>query len=178
MGEAAPRWPACSWRDLNPTRRARGGSNSRWSMKREGTAMYLAIEIGGTKLQLCVGPATAGPLAVLERLAVDPDRGAEGIGNRSLASRHRSLREHAVVRVGVGFGGPVDAAAGRTIRSFQIEGWEGFPLRDWCQNVFDVPVVIENDSNLAGLGKARFGAAAARGSCFTAMWAAASAGPW
>jgi glucokinase len=120
--------------------------------------MYLAIEIGGTKLQLCVGPATGGPLAVLERIAVDPDRGADGIRDQIARVAPPLIARHAVVRVGVGFGGPVDAAAGRTIRSFQIEGWEGFPLREWCQNVFGVPVVIENDSNLAGLGEARCGA--------------------
>lgn len=120
--------------------------------------MYLGIEIGGTKLQLGVGSGTGRPLAVLERCDVDPIRGAAGIREQLARIGKRLIDQYAVQRVGVGFGGPVDAAKGRTIRSFQIAGWADFPLCDWCQQVFGLPTVIENDSNLAGLGEARFGA--------------------
>ena len=41
--------------------------------------MFLGIEIGGTKLQLGVSPAEDGKLTALERAAVQPENGAQGI---------------------------------------------------------------------------------------------------
>ena len=60
--------------------------------------------------------------------------------------------------MGIGFGGPVDADTGRTILSHHVEGWSDFPLADWCRQTLGVPATIGNDSDLAGLGEARFGA--------------------
>ena len=44
--------------------------------------MYLAIEIGGTNLQLAGGDAAGSPLEVVERRDVDPVQGAKGIRNQ------------------------------------------------------------------------------------------------
>lgn len=120
--------------------------------------LYLGIEIGGTKLQLGVGTGSGGPLEALERCEVDPLRGAEGIREQIAQIGKMLIARYDVRRIGVGFGGPVDAASGRVITSFQIDGWEGDPLCDWCRGTLGLPTVLENDSNLAGLGEARFGA--------------------
>ncbi len=120
--------------------------------------LYLGIEIGGTKLQLGVGSGTGGPLEVLERCEVDPSRGAEGIREQIAQIGKMLIARYDIRRIGVGFGGPVDAASGRVITSFQIDGWDGDPLCDWCRGTLGLPAVLENDSNLAGLGEARFGA--------------------
>jgi len=127
------------------------------SQERKGT-MYLGIEIGGTKLQLGVGSGRGGPLEAVERLAVDPAGQAAGIRQRIRDVGGRLVRQHQVKAVGVGFGGPVHAATGRTIRSYQVEGWDDFPLADWCRQTLGLPTVVGNDSDLAGLGEARFGA--------------------
>ncbi len=58
----------------------------------------------------------------------------------------------------MGFGGPVDAAAGRTITSHQVEGWADFPLADWCRQTLGLPTALANDSDSAGLAEALFGA--------------------
>ena len=72
----------------------------------------LGIEVGGTKLQLGIGRAD-GSLAALERLSVNPTRGAKGILDQIEAAigtlLHRMmLSPHDVRAIGVGFGGPVD----------------------------------------------------------------------
>jgi glucokinase len=119
---------------------------------------YLAIEIGGTKLQLGVGCGQGGPLAALTRLDVDPSRGAEGIRRQIEQAAPDLIRTHQASGVGIGFGGPVDAAAGRTITSHHVEGWNDFPIVAWCRQSLGLPAVLGNDSDLAGLGEARFGA--------------------
>lgn len=120
--------------------------------------MLLGIEIGGTKLQLGVGSGHGPPLVELVRLEVRPERGAEGIRQQIAEHAGRLLAKHAIQAVGIGFGGPVDSARGRTIVSHQVRGWEDFPLAHWCRQTLGVPVLVANDSDSAGVAEARFGA--------------------
>lgn len=128
-----------------------------------GEAWLLGIEIGGTKLQLGIGPG-GGELAALERRHVDPSRGAAGIRAQIEAAfpeliRRAGLTGQPIRSIGIGFGGPVDAAHGRIERSYQVPGWDGFPLADWMRDRFGVSsVVVQNDADTAGLAEARFGA--------------------
>ncbi len=124
--------------------------------------MYLGIEIGGTKLQLGLGGGD-GRLAGLWRRPVEPAAGAEGIRRHILAAVPELLDSADLDRkqlqgVGIGFGGPVDDATRTVIKSHQIPGWEGFPLADWLAELLDVPAVLGNDADVAGLAEARFGA--------------------
>jgi len=120
--------------------------------------MFLGIEIGGTKLQLGVGRGDGQPLIALDRLDVDPGRGAEPIRHEIVRAAKALIERHGIRAVGFGFGGPVDAATGRTLLSHQVEGWRDFPLRDWCRETLGLPTVVSNDSDSAGLAEARFGA--------------------
>lgn len=128
--------------------------------------MLLAIEIGGTKLQLGVGTGEGGPLAEVLRLDVDPSHGAEGILRQIAAAAPAMIAKHQVTKAGIGFGGPVDAAAGHTIKSHHVDGWTAFPLVQWCRDNLGLAAVLGNDSDLAGLGEARFGAGRGAKVCF------------
>jgi glucokinase len=124
--------------------------------------MYLGIEIGGTKLQLGLGPGD-GTLAALWRRMVDVAAGPEGIRRQIMAAVPELLAKGEMDRsqidgVGIGFGGPVDDATHTIIKSHQIEGWDDFPLADWITDLLDLPVVLGNDSDVAGLAEALFGA--------------------
>jgi glucokinase len=123
----------------------------------------LGIEIGGTKLQLGVGDGQ-GRLVALERLRVDPPRGAAGIlaqiqGAFGTLLEKTNLTAHQIEAIGIGFGGPVEASRGRTQKSYQVSGWDDFPLTSWISEHLGVPlVVLENDADSAALAEARFGA--------------------
>jgi glucokinase len=52
----------------------------------------------------------------------------------------------------------LDIAKGTVAVSHQVEGWSGFPLRDWLHDLTGLPVVIENDANTAALAEALRGA--------------------
>jgi glucokinase len=124
--------------------------------------MYLGIEIGGTKLQLGLGPGD-GTIAGLWRGDVDPIGGAEGIRRQILAAVPELLRSARVgparlKAVGVGFGGPVDDLTQRIIKSHQIEGWDEFPLAQWLKDALQVPAFLGNDADVAGLAEALHGA--------------------
>jgi glucokinase len=120
--------------------------------------MLLGIEIGGTKLQLAVGPGGGAPLVELRRVDVDPGAGAQGVLRQIAEVGEALVQGHEIQAVGIGFGGPIDMPAGTTITSHQVEGWDGFPLVDWCRDTFGLPAGLVNDSDAAGLAEARFGA--------------------
>jgi glucokinase len=125
--------------------------------------MYLGIEIGGTKLQLGLGPGD-GTLAALWRGPVDVAAGGEGIRRQIVAAVPELLGKagltHEQVRgIGIGFGGPVDDATQTVIKSHQIEGWDNFPLADWLADLLGWPAALGNDADVAGLAEALFGAA-------------------
>jgi glucokinase len=120
--------------------------------------MFLGIEIGGTKLQLGVGPGNAATLVEIRRFDVKPTHGAAGIREDIERAGRELIKKHRVKLVGYGFGGPVDVARGRVIKSHQIEGWDDFPLAAWTKDTLGVAAVLGNDADMAGLAEARFGA--------------------
>lgn len=120
--------------------------------------MFLGIEIGGTKLQLGIGDGRGGELADLVRRDVDRQRGAAGILEQIERCGTELLRQHAIQRIGIGFGGPVNSITGVATKSHQVAGWDNFPLAAWCQDKLGKLTVIGNDCDAAALAEAKCGA--------------------
>ncbi|MGF1448843.1 MAG: ROK family protein [Opitutales bacterium] len=120
-------------------------------------ANLVAIEIGGTKLQLVRGNAQ-GKITERARFHVDRSQGAQGILRHIEQTLDAFQRDAQIEAIGVGFGGPFNRASGTVAASYHIEGWHGFPLRDWLQERARCPVEIDNDANVAALAEAHFGA--------------------
>jgi len=125
--------------------------------------LCLGVEIGGTKLQLGLGGGD-GRIAALERRAIRPEAGAQGI----LLQIERMFADLMAgpagggglpEAAGIGFGGPVDVDRGVVLRSHQVEGWDGFELAGWVRRTLGIDrVAIQNDADTAGLGESLFGA--------------------
>lgn len=95
--------------------------------------MYLGIEIGGTKLQLGIGPGD-GTLAAFERLQVVPADGGAGIRKQILDAvpglvARAGLQSGQLRGMAYGFGGPVDDTTRRVLKSHQVHGWFASPVR-------------------------------------------------
>ncbi len=121
--------------------------------------MIIAIEIGGTKLQIAIADTNLQELMHVLRFAVDMEFGAQGILNIINTTVQQIIDEgNEIAAIVVGFGGPVNAATGEVATSHQIGGWRGFKLSEWFSNRFSFPVFIENDANIAALAEAHFGA--------------------
>lgn len=122
----------------------------------------IAVEIGGTKLQACLGD-TGGQILETRRGQVPEGANAERILSWFEGSVPELLavakdRGLAPARLGAGFGGPVDAEAGHTLVSHQVAGWDGFPLQRWFEERFELPTRIANDANAAGWAEYCLGA--------------------
>ena len=118
----------------------------------------LAIEIGGTKLQVGVAMQPGEPWLAIERALVDPEAGASGIRDTLERLARPLIDQYRPSHVGIGFGGPVDPRRGRTVTSHQIDGWDDFDLRGWCHDRLGLPCAMANDCDAAALGEARHGA--------------------
>ena len=118
---------------------------------------FLAIEIGGTKLQVCAGTAD-GAIVARARFAVDRAGGGEGIRAQIIGALPELIAKWGPRAIGVGYGGPVDWKTGRIKCSHHIAGWDNFPLGDWLREGTSLPVFVENDANVAALGEAVHGA--------------------
>jgi glucokinase len=127
--------------------------------------MLLGIEIGGTKLQLGVGPGD-GTLVALERFDVQPKLGAAGILDQIERGAQPLIARHDVTAIGFGFGGPVNRATGCVVKSHHIDGWEDFGVVEWCSKTLSLPATLENDCDAAALAEARFGAGRGRNPVF------------
>jgi glucokinase len=118
---------------------------------------FVAIEIGGTKLQLAVGDRL-GRILHRVRFAVDRTEGAAGIRSRIAQALPELLTAWSPCAVGVGYGGPVDWRTGKIACSHHIAGWSDFALGEWLSGLAGLPAFVENDANAAALGEALFGA--------------------
>jgi glucokinase len=76
---------------------------------------------------------------------------------RSLLEQN-NVRPDRLIRIGVGFGGPVDPDRGKVRFSPRMSGWENFQLQNTFERAFDTVTLIDNDANLIALGEATFGA--------------------
>ena len=119
--------------------------------------LILGVEIGGTKLQLAIGTRDGEILDIIHG-RVKVDKGAPGIRNwlednlPEMFARAEDLKGE-IVAAGIGFGGPIDTAKGEVLKSVQIRGWSGFPIKSWFEEKFNVPTVVANDSNAATWGE-------------------------
>jgi glucokinase len=125
--------------------------------------LSIGIEIGGTKTQVGIGSAEAGLLPDgIVRRQVNRPQGADGIrrdlismAEELLATKNLTLAD--IDKVGIGYGGILDSARGMTLKSYQIDGWTDFPLREWAERQWGKPVVVENDASTAGLAESMLG---------------------
>lgn len=118
---------------------------------------FLAIEIGGTKLQIVAGTAT-GEILDRRRFAVDRSAGGAAIRAQIEGALPELLTKWSPSAIGCGYGGPVDWKTGRINRSHHVQGWEDFPLGEWLRERTGLPAAVDNDANVAAYGEALLGA--------------------
>ena len=69
------------------------------------------------------------------------------------------LRLDRIQAIGVGVPGPIVSEAGMVSGPPIMPGWDGFPIRDFLQGLWNCHVSLNNDSDLGALGEWAYGAA-------------------
>ncbi len=125
-------------------------------------SLYLGIDLGGTKVLALVGTSDGQTLG--EGLVVTPaDEGAERVVAAMLHAAEQAVAAALVdigtlAGVGIASAGAIDYNHGSVIHSPHLSGWDHVPLVSMLRRHLNVPIVIDNDANLAALGEHRYGA--------------------
>jgi glucokinase len=117
----------------------------------------LGIDLGGTK----IAAAAVEEGKILDYHRVDtPRTGIEDVLDSMAAAAKAVLALHPDIRaIGVGSPGPIDFTRGMVVFAPNIPGMENAPLVSGLERRLELPVVLENDANAAGLAEHLYGAA-------------------
>lgn len=123
---------------------------------------YIGIDIGGTRHNIGLSVQDG---VLIEQIEKNTDRqgGPKAMISsiveiiNQLISKNK-IDKSRIKRVGIGFGGPVNSYKGIVIRSVHVDGWDNYPLAQEIANLVNIPVIIDNDVNVAVLGEWYFGA--------------------
>ncbi len=83
--------------------------------------------------------------------SVGPDRTLEALHGMFSRLERRTRAEPWAI--GIGVSGTVDFERGRVLSSPALPGWDGFSVRSWLRDHYDVPVWVDRDVNLMALGE-------------------------
>ena len=118
---------------------------------------HIAIDIGGTNMRAASYPQDSTEPIKYNRISTR----SEGL---PVEDRLNHLIEtvwpddYPVSAVGVAAPGPLDPVNGIIIQPPNIPEWNYFPLQEFLVDKLDIPVLIDNDANMAAFGEWNFGA--------------------
>jgi len=117
--------------------------------------LTIGVDIGGTKVLGAVVDENGEVLAQTRRDTPALDTGA--IVDRTVAVIEELRAAHDVSAVGIGAAGWIDAARANVLYAPNL-AWRNEPLRDLLAAQVDLPLVVENDGNVAAWAEFLFGA--------------------
>jgi glucokinase len=132
---------------------SRGGRRSILLQFNPRVESVVGVEMGARRLTAVLTDLDGDVIEQRQEVLVEPSQALEAISriiDGLLASSYNvGLR---VRGIGVGVPGSVEASNG-IVNFARVFGWHRFPLRDWLQDRFSVPIYIDNDVNMAVLGE-------------------------
>ena len=120
------------------------------------SATVLAVDIGGTKLE--VGVVSAGGAVLSSARIPTPVTEDAEVVYGALTELISKVDSSAMSAVGVGSGGPM-TKGGDLLSPLNIPAWRDFPLKLKLAELLGRPIYVDNDAKVLAVGERRFGAA-------------------
>ena len=125
-----------------------------------GTRVAIGVDLGGTNLKMAL-VSDNGDILFDLRKDTHAEKGVDfilseiGEGIEILLKR---AKNQPLAGIGIGIPGPVFYEKGVVSYPPNLPGWKEEPVRDRIQNMFEFPVFVENDANVAALAEKAHGA--------------------
>ncbi|NRT72822.1 ROK family protein [Clostridium beijerinckii] len=119
---------------------------------------FIGIDIGGTNLRAAI---LDNEYNLIDKFKIDNivEKGAKCNIDNLINMITEKWNKYKVEAIGVACPGPLDIRNGVIINPPNLRGWEGFKIKKHFEEHFELPVIVNNDANLAGYCEARIGAA-------------------
>ena len=123
----------------------------------------VGVDVGGTNLRLALADLSGTILTRWSSSSVGL-RGPEALIKRICSGVRRMLQEISTPRetlrsIAIGVAGVVDVDNGIVVATSYLTGWKNVQLRALIESELKVPVVIDNDVNMAAIGEQWAGSA-------------------
>lgn len=120
------------------------------------TGRVVGVDAGGTKVK--VGLSDKGNLMESSTFPTEADRGGGQCFDR-ICSEIMRLRQvgEGIEAIGIASPGVVDPSTKQTYLTWNIPGWDDLDIARRLEALFEVPIAIENDANMAAIGEAWYG---------------------
>lgn len=119
---------------------------------------FIGVDIGGTNIRACVIDEENN---IVDKFKIKNEVSAGPIDNiENLYDEiNKRWNSYDIKALGVACPGPLDLKNGIIINPPNLIGWENFPIKNFLQDKFKLPVIVNNDANVAGFGEAMVGVA-------------------
>ncbi len=123
----------------------------------------IGIDLGGTKIKFGIVAESGKILGKEILLKTENTRPAEEILRTmqkgiELAMQSANISASDIIGIGIGSPGPLDVKKGVILKAPNLPTMNNFPLRLALEDLFKLPVKLNNDGNCFVLGEAFFGA--------------------
>ena len=127
-----------------------------------GNKMVIGVDLGGTHLRTALVDL-AGTMVRRRRTTADIACGAEHTARKLIAecrAQVAAAREMSagVVGIGLGVAGKIDHQRGWVVFSPNLPAMRDYPLGPKLEDALGLPVLVENDANVYGIGESWLGA--------------------
>jgi len=119
----------------------------------------IGVDLGGTNLRVAAYSKNSGMLEQIQLRTRLPD-GRDAVVRDMCGAIERLIEKNSPgVPAGIGIGspGPIELPEGRLRHLPNLPGWDGFELRATVERILGMPVIVENDANLAALAECLLG---------------------
>ncbi|OQX60849.1 MAG: hypothetical protein B5M51_09650 [Anaerolinea sp. 4484_236] len=121
----------------------------------------VGVDIGATHLAIVLTDFSAQVLHEIE-IPFDVSKGPKICLEEITVQVHALLVETGqtledIQAIGVGVPGPVVIEKGTVIAPPIMPGWSNFPIREYLRDLWDTPVILNNDAELGALGEWAYG---------------------
>jgi len=122
----------------------------------------IGVDIGGTKIQV-VAIDREGRVSERHLMPTEARLGADQVMEKMLTGIERVMermpRGSKIAGIGVGSAGQIDFASGTVAYAGdQLPGWTGTPIRARVEELFRLPVYVDNDVNVVAVAERLYGA--------------------
>lgn len=120
-------------------------------------SLTIAIDIGGTHIRVAAYEPN-GSVKPIAHTRTKSLAHTPGVFDRLVGAVESVWQSGQVSAIGIASPGPLDPYSGVILDTPNIPQWKNFPLAPKLSERFGVPVYLDNDANMAGLGEWQFGA--------------------